>query len=373
MSPRKRTQQRKRKQRSSPKRDALVNGCFSAPRVGIMRIERRRLLGREAVVVVMENNTEYVIGSHLAQWVRRDPFNLYRSLRNRRIALQPASKEQLRLLLEKHCLKGSVRSATFVPLEEALDYCAEKEHMRFLVRKTNREEGFTRFFVETPERNTGNASEWVGSDSAESVNRSRDLACGLEERLCGGGCVVGGDDCVVDAGFLEPSEARVVEKGRSALRISKRSAFSRFVGKGGRGGRLEAENLVLRFMRFPARGFTFADAAFALCEMSRVNGFQGSAVGSGPPKNAACEDGVALHDSGAGKTAAADLLCLAVEEEYAQPCLLSEAGMAPPSRNSPGPPSCSYSSPRFILPRGALLGKSQQNPWFLSASTLRTT
>jgi hypothetical protein len=92
----------------------------------IVGVELRRLRGcleLHVLAIVRSGESEfesYVIGAELAAAIRRETYNLYRSLDIKGVVLEQATAEQFRWLVATGVVRSSAHSATLVPLALAL-------------------------------------------------------------------------------------------------------------------------------------------------------------------------------------------------------------------------------------------------------------
>ncbi len=81
---------------------------------------------------------QYFVGTHLAELLNRESFNLYGSLRRRRIAMRRADARVKNLLVSRGVIHPGSISVTLVNAEEVsgfVDYCLENNEQRKKRRK----------------------------------------------------------------------------------------------------------------------------------------------------------------------------------------------------------------------------------------------
>lgn len=119
---------------------------------------RRRLFGHLLSVVTLDDE-KYLVGVQIASLLKRETFNMYRSMKIKEISIRRASPEEIDFLCKCGAVRGGTHSVTLIPFAEALYFIADarSKAVEAGVRKANknlRRAAFstTLSFVETQPR-----------------------------------------------------------------------------------------------------------------------------------------------------------------------------------------------------------------------------
>jgi len=91
-----------------------------------MKIKKINLLGTHEMLVFILDSKSYVLGSQLAELLNRETFNLYRSMRIRKMTIKKASRKQVCDLLKLGILICGARSASFIHISHAIKFISEE-------------------------------------------------------------------------------------------------------------------------------------------------------------------------------------------------------------------------------------------------------
>jgi hypothetical protein len=94
------------------------------------------------VTVVEIAGVEYLVGAHIAELLRRETFNLYASLKRRRIELWQTDEQLWKLLLSKGFLAAGTTSVTLMKAKDVSEFIVssivEKEKRKLKQSKTSK-------------------------------------------------------------------------------------------------------------------------------------------------------------------------------------------------------------------------------------------
>jgi len=86
---------------------------------------KREYFGASFSVVTMEDQ-EYLIGVQIAHFLKRETFNLYRSMKIKNLDVIRASPSQVDYLVQTNSIKRGTHSVTMVPLKQGISFIAEE-------------------------------------------------------------------------------------------------------------------------------------------------------------------------------------------------------------------------------------------------------
>jgi len=89
-----------------------------------MEVEYEELFGTRMAVVTMDGK-QYLIGLEVAHLLNRETFNLYRSMKMRKIEIIRATPTQIDALVELGATRSGTRSVTFVGYEKTTIFISE--------------------------------------------------------------------------------------------------------------------------------------------------------------------------------------------------------------------------------------------------------
>jgi len=81
--------------------------------------------GRELSVVNVGTVERFLIGTQVASLLKRETFNMYRSMKIKRVEIQRASPQQVEYLTKVGAVKAGTHSVTLIPYEDGLYFIAD--------------------------------------------------------------------------------------------------------------------------------------------------------------------------------------------------------------------------------------------------------
>jgi len=81
----------------------------------------------ENMLVIQQDNRDWLVGVQVAVLLNRETYNLYRSMKNKGITMERASIQQIDQLLAQDLVKAGTRSITLIPLEQARSFILEDQ------------------------------------------------------------------------------------------------------------------------------------------------------------------------------------------------------------------------------------------------------
>jgi len=99
--------------------------------------KEKELFGKKMTVVKMNNNIDYLIGVQIAHFLKRETFNLYRSMKLNNIDIIKCLPDQIEELTQIDAIKRGIHSVTLVPYNQGVLYIA-KELKRKPRKKTDK-------------------------------------------------------------------------------------------------------------------------------------------------------------------------------------------------------------------------------------------
>ena len=87
--------------------------------------KRIRAFGTRLSVVKIEG-VEYLIGVQIATLLKRETFNMYRSMKIKNINIQRATAEQVEFLCNHNAVRAGTHSVTLIPYHSGLYFIACK-------------------------------------------------------------------------------------------------------------------------------------------------------------------------------------------------------------------------------------------------------
>lgn len=118
----------------------------SLPVPGTMDHRREKIYGKKMSVLTFSGQ-KYLIGVQIAHLLQRETYNLYRSMKVKKIPVVRASTEQVDYLLKTNVVKPGTRSVTFIPIDHAMSYIHE-EIKKVGLRKKNKDKTAKAFTVD---------------------------------------------------------------------------------------------------------------------------------------------------------------------------------------------------------------------------------
>jgi len=86
---------------------------------------KREYFGQSFSVVSMDEQ-EFLIGVQIAQYLKRETFNLYRSMKIKNLEIVRATPEQVDYLVQSCSIKRGTHSVTMVPLKQGLNFISDE-------------------------------------------------------------------------------------------------------------------------------------------------------------------------------------------------------------------------------------------------------
>jgi len=86
---------------------------------------KREYFGQSFSVVSMDDQ-EFLIGVQIAQYLKRETFNLYRSMKIKNLEIVRATPEQVDYLVQSCSIKRGTHSVTMVPLKQGLNFISDE-------------------------------------------------------------------------------------------------------------------------------------------------------------------------------------------------------------------------------------------------------
>jgi len=88
--------------------------------------KEKELFGKKMTVVKMNNKTDYLIGVQIAHFLKRETFNLYRSMKLNNIDIIKCLPDQIEELTQIDAIKRGIHSVTLVPYNQGVLYMAKE-------------------------------------------------------------------------------------------------------------------------------------------------------------------------------------------------------------------------------------------------------
>lgn len=107
------------------------------PAPGNLEHKREKIYGKKMSILTI-NGQRYLIGVQIAHLLQRETYNLYRSMKVKRITVIRGSSEQVDYLLKTNVVKPGTRSITFIPIDQGMAYINE-EIKKVGARKKNKD------------------------------------------------------------------------------------------------------------------------------------------------------------------------------------------------------------------------------------------
>ena len=99
-----------------------------ATQSGKMEMDTEIVLGKKITVItfaVHKQSAKYFIGVQIARLLKRQTFNMYRSMKSKRIRVVRASPDQIKFLLKLGVVPRNTHSVTLVPYQDGLEFIAD--------------------------------------------------------------------------------------------------------------------------------------------------------------------------------------------------------------------------------------------------------
>lgn len=116
------------------KLSSLVTAA-TLPAPGNLEHKRQKFYGKKMSILTI-NGQKYMIGVQIASLLQRETYNLYRSMKVKKITVLRASPEQVDYLLKTNVVKPGTRSITFIPIDQGMSYINEEIKKVGLRKKT---------------------------------------------------------------------------------------------------------------------------------------------------------------------------------------------------------------------------------------------
>jgi len=94
--------------------------------VTMMDHQRRKLFGKKISVVAL-NGKEFLIGVQIAALLKRETFNMYRSMKIKQIDLVRANPDQVEYFVRAGAVRSGTHSVTLVPFDDAVQFISEAQ------------------------------------------------------------------------------------------------------------------------------------------------------------------------------------------------------------------------------------------------------
>eukprot|EP01094_Clydonella_sp_ATCC50884_P024346 TRINITY_DN607_c1_g1_i1.p1 TRINITY_DN607_c1_g1~~TRINITY_DN607_c1_g1_i1.p1 ORF type:complete len:239 (-),score=91.12 TRINITY_DN607_c1_g1_i1:454-1170(-) len=122
-----------------------------------------REFGKTLSVVRVGGPEQYLIGTQVASLLKRETFNMYRSMKIKKIPIQRATPEQVEYLTKCGAVKPGTHSVTLIPLNDGLYFAADAWYRQhrfetpYVKSKSNKVRSF---LTERPKLDRRKAHPW---------------------------------------------------------------------------------------------------------------------------------------------------------------------------------------------------------------------
>jgi len=110
---------------------------------------KREYFGQSFSVVSMDDQ-EFLIGVQIAQYLKRETFNLYRSMKIKNLEIVRATPEQVDYLIQSCSIKRGTHSVTMVPLKQGLGFISDEVKRLAKLGAKNSKKHKKRTVINTP-------------------------------------------------------------------------------------------------------------------------------------------------------------------------------------------------------------------------------
>lgn len=106
------------------KLSSLVTAA-TIPAPGNLEHHRQKIFGKKMSILTIDGQ-KYMIGVQIASLLHRETYNLYRSMKVKKMSVLKATSEQVDYLLKTNVVKPGTRSITFIQIDQGMSYINEE-------------------------------------------------------------------------------------------------------------------------------------------------------------------------------------------------------------------------------------------------------
>eukprot|EP01097_Dermamoeba_algensis_P009784 TRINITY_DN7028_c0_g1_i1.p1 TRINITY_DN7028_c0_g1~~TRINITY_DN7028_c0_g1_i1.p1 ORF type:complete len:248 (-),score=50.80 TRINITY_DN7028_c0_g1_i1:241-984(-) len=102
----------------------VVSGLWVPFHLPEVKLSKKKIFGKHLNVIELDNK-EYLIGRELAALLNRETFNMYRTMKVKRIEIRRANPEQVEYFAKVGAVRTGTHSVTLIPLTDGVRFVEE--------------------------------------------------------------------------------------------------------------------------------------------------------------------------------------------------------------------------------------------------------
>jgi len=102
----------------------VVSGLWVPFHLPEVKLSKRKLFGKQLNVIELDNK-DYLIGRELAALLNRETFNMYRTMKVKRIEIRRANPEQVEYFAKVGAVRTGTHSVTLIPFADGVRFVEE--------------------------------------------------------------------------------------------------------------------------------------------------------------------------------------------------------------------------------------------------------